>query len=97
MSPAVAAALQAKLSAEFPGADIAIEEESAEHKDDEEAKAYGGGESHLRLSVVSEAFAGKSKVQRQREVYRLLAEELRPAAEGGKIHALSLSAKAPGE
>ena len=93
----VAAALHAKLSAEFPGADIAIEDESAEHKDDEEAKAYGGGESHLRLSVVSEAFAGKSKVQRQREVYRLLAEELRPAAEGGKIHALSLSAKAPGE
>jgi BolA protein len=49
-----------------------------------------GGETHFDLTVVSAAFAGKSRVQRQ--VLGALKEEF----EAG-LHALSIQARAPGE
>lgn len=52
----------------------------------------GTGESHFRILVVSEAFAGKSRVERHRLVNDLLKDEL-----AGGIHALALSTVAPGE
>jgi BolA protein len=52
----------------------------------------GTGESHFRILIVSETFAGKSRVERHRLVNELLAEELQ-----GSIHALALSTLAPGE
>lgn len=45
------------------------------------------GESHFRMEIVSPAFAGKSRVARQRMVYDVLAGELRE-----RVHALSLTA-----
>lgn len=50
------------------------------------------GETHFRLHVVSDAFTGKSRVERHRMVNALLAEEL-----AGRVHALALTARAPGE
>lgn len=52
----------------------------------------GTGESHFRVLVVSPLFAGKSRVDRHRLVNEALAEELK-----GKVHALAISAHAPGE
>ena len=52
----------------------------------------GTGESHFRILVVSEAFIGKSRVERHRLVNELLKDELK-----GGIHALALSTAAPGE
>lgn len=52
----------------------------------------GTGESHFRILVVSEAFAGKSRVDRHRMVNALLADEL-----AGRVHALALRTFAPGE
>jgi BolA protein len=52
----------------------------------------GTGESHFRILVVSEAFAGKSRVERHRLVNDLLKDEL-----AGGVHALALSTIAPGE
>jgi BolA protein len=52
----------------------------------------GTGESHFRLLVVSDAFAGQSRVARHRMVNETLAEELK-----GRVHALAISAYAPGE
>ena len=52
----------------------------------------GTGESHYRILVVSEAFAGRSRVERHRLVNELLADEL-----AGRIHALALKTYAPGE
>jgi BolA protein len=52
----------------------------------------GTGESHFRILVVSEAFQGKSRVERHRLVNELLKEEL-----AGGVHALALSTIAPGE
>ncbi len=52
----------------------------------------GTGHSHFRILVVSNAFDGKSRVERHRRVNEILAEEL-----GGLIHAMALNTYAPGE
>jgi BolA family transcriptional regulator, general stress-responsive regulator len=50
------------------------------------------GESHFNITIVSSAFVGLSRVERQRLVYALLNEEL-----AGPVHALQLTVLAPGE
>jgi BolA family transcriptional regulator, general stress-responsive regulator len=52
----------------------------------------GTGESHFRVLIVSDAFAGKSRVDRHRMVNEVLKGDV-----GGAIHALALSTYAPGE
>ncbi|HMG51544.1 MAG TPA: BolA family protein [Inquilinus sp.] len=52
----------------------------------------GQGESHFRVRIVAEAFTGKSRVERQRLVYDLLAAELKD-----RVHALSLTTQTPAE
>ncbi|KQU50040.1 BolA family transcriptional regulator [Bosea sp. Leaf344] len=51
-----------------------------------------GGETHFRVIVVSEAFAGKSRLDRHRLVNAALVQEL-----ADRVHALAIVAKAPGE
>ena len=64
--------------------------------DSEKHRGHGGynpaGESHFSLDIESEAFAGKSRVERQRMVYRALGELMLE-----RVHALQLRARAPGE
>ena len=50
------------------------------------------GESHFALIIESHAFAGLSRVERQRKVYAALGELMRE-----RVHALTISASAPGE
>lgn len=52
----------------------------------------GTGESHFRILIVSDAFTGKSRVDRHRMVNAVLGDEV-----GGRIHALALATYAPGE
>ena len=52
----------------------------------------GTGDSHFRVLVVSELFAGKTRVERHRLVNEALKGDV-----GGAIHALALSTYAPGE
>ena len=78
--------LQAALAPEL----LEIEDQSDRHIG--HAGAREGGESHFHLIIVSGAFTGKSRIERQRMVHRPLAEELKE-----KIHALSMDIKAPGE
>ncbi len=52
----------------------------------------GKGESHFRIRIVSDAFAGKTRLERHRMVNQLLAEELK-----AQIHALAIEALAPEE
>lgn len=54
--------------------------------------AGGSGETHFHIKVVSEAFAGKSRVDRHRTINSLLSAEL-----ADSVHALAIDAKAPGE
>ena len=71
---------------------LVIEDESAAHRG--HAGAAGGG-GHYRLTLVSEAFAGKNTVARHRLVYDLLDQLLRGPQV--KIHALAIKALTPGE
>jgi BolA protein len=52
----------------------------------------GTGESHFRVLIVSEAFDGKSRIDRHRMVTDLLSDELKNG-----VHALAIKACAPGE
>lgn len=53
----------------------------------------GSGETHFSVAVESAAFAGLSRVARQRLVNQALADLLAP----GGVHALAMRATAPGE
>ena len=52
----------------------------------------GSGESHFRIVVESPAFAGVSRLERQRMINRELSDLLEH-----RIHALAISARATGE
>lgn len=52
----------------------------------------GSGESHFRVEIVSGRFEGMSRVERQRAVNAALGDLLQ-----GRIHALAIKARAPGE
>jgi BolA protein len=64
--------------------------------DSEKHRGHGGynpaGESHFSLAIESQAFTGKSRVQRQRMVYAALGDLMKE-----RVHALSIRASAPGE
>ena len=82
--------MRAKIEAAFTPDDVRIADDS--HKHAGHAGARPGGESHFTVSIVSAAFAGKSRVDRQRLVHAALADEL-----AGPVHALALVLRAPGE
>jgi BolA family transcriptional regulator, general stress-responsive regulator len=86
----VAETIRAKLSQALEPVRLDIVDESHRHAG--HAGARPEGESHFRLAIVAAAFAGKSRVARQRLVYRLLADELKT-----DIHALSLTTLTPEE
>lgn len=86
----VAARMRAKLEAALTPSLLEIDDDSAKHAG--HAGARQGGESHFSVRLVSAAFAGKSRVDRQRLVHGVLADEL-----AGPVHALALQLKAPGE
>jgi stress-induced morphogen len=87
---AVAKSIDNKLRTRFAPQRLSIEDESSRHR------GHGGyregGESHFRVEIVSAAFEGKSRVQRQRLVYEALKEEL-----DAGLHALALTTLTPGE
>ena len=64
--------------------------------DSEQHRGHGGynpsGESHFSLHIESDAFAGKSRVERQRMVYAALGDLMQE-----RVHALSIRASAPGD
>jgi BolA protein len=83
-------AIRAKLTAALAPAALDIVDESHLHAG--HAGARPGGETHFRVRVVAAAFAGKSRVERQRLVYRTLADEL-----AGGVHALAMTTLTPDE
>jgi BolA protein len=64
--------------------------------DSEKHRGHGGynpaGESHFTLQIESAAFAGKSRVERQRMIYSALGDLMKE-----RVHALSIKAGLPGE
>ncbi len=84
----VARSIQEKLTAAFAPVSLTVVDESHLHAGHVGARPEG--ETHFRVEIVAGAFEGTSRVERQRMVYDILAEELR-----GPVHALSLSASPP--
>jgi len=80
-----------KLTAAFMPASLDVIDESHLHAG--HAGHREGGETHFRVQIVSNAFAGKSRLERHRMVNDTLADVLAP----GAVHALAIKANAPGE
>lgn len=86
----IATRIREKIMNRLAPEDFRLDDESARHQG--HAGHDGRGESHFSLSVVSRTFEGLSRVERQRLVYGILAEELQ-----GRVHALALQLKTPQE
>jgi stress-induced morphogen len=71
--------LKQRIEAALPGADVDV------------IDTVGDG-NHFQATVVSAAFAGKTRIQQHRMVMDVFAGEL-----GGAIHALSVKTKVPQE
>lgn len=69
---------------------VELVDDSAKHAG--HAGAAPGGNTHWRLTIESAEFAGKSTVARHRLVYQALGDLMQ-----NPIHALQISARAPGE
>ncbi|HLQ91909.1 MAG TPA: BolA family protein [Xanthobacteraceae bacterium] len=79
-----------KLTKSFAPSGLDVVDES--HLHEGHAAHRPGGETHFRVHIVSEAFAGKSRLVRHRMVNEALASEL-----ADRVHALAIRATAPGE
>ncbi len=79
-----------KLQGAFQPTRLDLQDDSDRHAG--HMGAHPQGESHFNLTIEAPAFAGMSRVARQRAVYAVLKEEL-----SGQLHALSVKALAPGE
>ena len=89
-STPVADAIRTRLTAALAPSRLELVDESARHAG--HAGARPQGETHFRLLIVSATFAGKTRLQRQRMVFDVLAELMRT-----DIHALSITALTPNE
>ena len=86
----VADVITEKLSAAFSPESLRVVDESHQHEG--HAGHRPGGQTHYRVYIVSEAFRGKSRIDRHRMINQTLAQEL-----AGGVHALAIHASAPGE
>jgi stress-induced morphogen len=69
--------LQDRIAAALPGAEVRVED------------LTGGGD-HFRAEVVSDRFAGLSRIQQHKLIYDVFGDEV-----GGPIHALSIKTSTP--
>lgn len=88
---AVADKIEARLRAALAPEALAIIDDSDSHRG--HAGHDGSGESHFTVKLTAAAFAGQSRVARQRLVYAALGDLMAP----GGVHALIIKAQAPGE
>lgn len=79
-----------KLTAHLLPEHLEIRDESASHHG--HAGHRPEGETHFFVRVISSCFDGQSRLQRQRTIYGILAEEL-----DERVHALSLECLTPAE
>lgn len=86
----VAQDIETKLRAALAPESLEIVDESDRHRG--HAGWREGGQTHFRIRVVSDRFAGLSRIARHRLVNEVLAAEL-----AGPVHALAIAASAPGE
>lgn len=86
----IAREIEERLRAALAPTRLAVINDSARHHG--HAGDDGSGESHFTVEIEAAAFAGKSRVERQRAVNAALGHMLE-----GRVHALAIRATAPGE
>lgn len=86
----VAAEIEKRLRAALAPARLAVINDSARHSG--HAGDDGSGESHFTVEIEAEAFAGMSRLDRQRAVNAALGDLMRE-----RVHALAIRARAPGD
>jgi stress-induced morphogen len=69
--------IKQRIEAAIPGAQAEVED-------------YTGGGDHFRATVVSEAFAGRTRIEQHKLIYDVFGDQI-----GGAIHALSLKTYSP--
>lgn len=79
-----------KLTEAFNPKSLRVEDES--HRHEGHAGHRPGGQTHFRVYIVSEAFKGKTRIERHRMINEKLSGEL-----AGGVHALAIHASAPDE
>jgi len=82
--------IQTRLTEAFQPAELDIRDDSHKHKGHVGARPEG--ETHFHVRIVSDAFEGQNRVNRQRAIYKVLKAELEE-----RVHALSLEVLTPGE
>ncbi|WP_225008418.1 BolA family protein [Novosphingobium percolationis] len=90
MTGPIALEIERKLEAAFAPTRLAVINDSDRHAG--HSGHDGSGESHFTVEIESAAFAGISRLQRQRMVNAALGD-----LPGGRVHALAIKARAPGE
>ncbi len=90
MKSRIATEMEKLLIAAFSPSHLAVINDSASHSG--HAGDDGSGESHFTIEIESAAFAGVSRVMRQRMVNNALGD-----IPGQRVHALAIRAKAAGE
>lgn len=90
----VETAIRTKLFELLNPTELTLTNDSWQHRHHHAMREAGGGngETHFSIQIVSEAFAGKSMMQRHRMIYGALSEEMQQG-----LHALSLKTKTPEE
>lgn len=82
--------METLLNAAFTPTQLAVINDSAKHHG--HSGDDGSGESHFTIEIESPAFAGVSRLMRQRLVNKALGD-----IPGTRVHALAIKARAPGE
>ena len=90
MTNSLAQEIEQLLTAAFAPTRLAVINDSASHHG--HSGDDGSGESHFTVELESAAFAGVSRLERQRMVNRALGD-----IPGQRVHALAVKASAPGE
>ena len=90
MNGSIADEMTRILAAAFAPTRLAVINDSARHSG--HSGDDGSGESHFSVEIESAAFAGVSRLERQRMVNRALGD-----IPGQRVHALAVKATAPGE
>lgn len=86
----VASRIRQKLTEKLAPSRLDVVDDS--HKHAGHVGARPEGETHFSVEIVSAAFEGVSRVERQRMVYDILREEL-----AGPVHALALRTLSPSD
>ena len=85
-------AIITKLTEALEPVRLQVIDQTAEHAGHRGHGGHAHGETHFFVEVVSRVFVGRSKVERNRMIYALLAEEM-----AGGVHALSMTTLTPDE